>query len=325
VRALRFGDPAAAVRAVLPQARAAAGMVVVLAHEGGACDSTGCRGPIIDVARQLDSGSVDLIVAGHHHRVFTTRVNGIPIVQAGSSGNTIAVADFVRVGGTRIEVRTRLVTPHADAVRPDTGLARLVARLESRFDSITSRPVARLSVPLRRGGSEYALGRLIADAQRNAARADVAIMNNGGIRTDLNAGSVTYGDLLQLQPFGNRVLRVPLTGEQLLAALEFVVADTAPGAHVSGVEVWYDADRPAGRRITRTRLADGRRIDRRRRYTLAVNDFLAEGGSGFDTLGPLPREDTGLVDVDVLARYLGALRQPVEAPAARRLHRAGRE
>jgi 5'-nucleotidase len=323
VRDLRFGDPVAAIRAVLPQARAAADLVVVLGHEGAQCDSAGCSGPMIDVARQLDSGSVDLIVAGHHHRIVNTRVNGIPIVQAGSSGNTIAVADFVRVGGTRVEVRTRLVTPYADAVVPDTGLARLVAQLESRYDSITSRPVARLSVPLHRGGSEHALGRLIADAQRAAARADVAVMNNGGIRTDLPGGTVTYGDLLQLQPFGNRVVRISLTGAQLLAVLEHAVADSTPGAHLSGIEVWYGPVRPGRGRITRTRLPDGQRLDPRRRYTLAVNDFLAAGGSGFAMLRALPREDSGLSDVDALARYLAARRQPVEAPAERRLHRAG--
>lgn len=323
VRDLRFGDPVAAIRSVLPQARAAADFVVVLGHEGAQCDSAGCSGPMIDVARQLDSGSVDLIVAGHHHRIVNTRVNGIPIVQAGSSGNTIAVADFVRVGGTRVEVRTRLVTPYADAVVPDTGLTRLVAQLESRYDSITSRPVARLSVPLRRSGPEHALGRLIADAQRAAARTDVAVMNNGGIRTDLPGGMVTYGDLLQLQPFNNRVVRISLTGAQLLAVLEHVVADSTPGAHISGIELWYGPVLPGGRRITRTRLLDGQRLDPRRRYTLAVSDFLATGGSGFEMLRALPREDSGLNDVDALARYLAARRQPVEAPAGRRLHRAG--
>jgi 2',3'-cyclic-nucleotide 2'-phosphodiesterase (5'-nucleotidase family) len=323
VRHLRFGDPVAAIRGLLPQARAAADFVVVLAHEGGGCDSAGCGGPIIDLARQLDSGSVDLIVAGHHHRHFTTRVNGIAIVQAGSSGNAIAVADFVRVGGTRVEVRTRLERPYADAVRPDTGLARLVDGLERRFAEITARPVARMAGPLHRGEAEHALGRLIADAQRTAARADVAIMNNGGIRTDLPAGTVTYGDLLQLQPFGNRLVRLRVSGEQLLAALEHVVADRTPGAHVSGVEVWYDPERRPGRRITRTRLSDGRRVERGGRYTLAVNDFLATGGSGFAVLRDLPREDSGVADVEALARYLAALRQPVEAPTGRRLHRRG--
>ncbi|HXF94863.1 MAG TPA: 5'-nucleotidase C-terminal domain-containing protein, partial [Gemmatimonadales bacterium] len=87
VRGLRFGDPADAVRRALPGVRAAgADFVIVLAHEGAVCDSAGCRGGIVDLARRLDSAAVDLIVAGHTHRVVRTTVNGIPIIQAGSSG-----------------------------------------------------------------------------------------------------------------------------------------------------------------------------------------------------------------------------------------------
>jgi 2',3'-cyclic-nucleotide 2'-phosphodiesterase (5'-nucleotidase family) len=133
---------------------------------------------------------------------------------------------------------------------------------------------------------------------------------------------VTYGDLLQVQPFANRVVRLSVTGEQLLQALEHVVADSTPAGHVSGIEVWYDPN-ARGRRITKTRLPNGRSVDRRRRYTLAVNDFVAAGGSGFAMLRSLPQEDSGLGDVDALARYLAALRQPVEGPPGPRLHRRG--
>src|SRR5689334_153349 len=95
VRGLAFGDGAAAVRRVLPQARAAADYVIVLAHIGAFCDGdaapapspgSACHGEIVDVARGLDSGSVDLIVSGHTHSLVNTVVNGIPIVQARSSG-----------------------------------------------------------------------------------------------------------------------------------------------------------------------------------------------------------------------------------------------
>src|SRR5256712_3907033 len=102
VRGLAFGDGAAAVRRVLPRARAAADFVIVLAHEGAFCDGApqsepvpapACHGAILDIARRLDSGSVDLIVSGHTHSLVNTVVNGIPIVQARSSGAGIAVVD----------------------------------------------------------------------------------------------------------------------------------------------------------------------------------------------------------------------------------------
>lgn len=319
VRGLAFGDLAAAVRAVLPQARAAGEFVVVLAHEAVACDSGGCRGPAIDLARQLDSGAVDLIVAGHFHRVVNTRVNGIPVVAAGSSGSAIAVVDFVRAGGRR-EARTKMVTPFADRVRPDSGIAALIARQRRITDSLTSRPIARLKSPLRREGGEYPLGRLIADAHLHIARADVAIMNSGGIRADLPGGQVSYGQLYAVLPFSNRLLRVTVKGRALLAALEEVVDAPQPDAHVAGVEIWYDPDRAAGRRITRTRLTNGRRIEAGRTYTLAVNNFMATGGSGFAMLAGAPQQDMGDY-LDALVRYLSVVPQPVDAPPQSRLHR----
>ena len=75
VRGLAFGDGAAAVRRVLTRARAGADYVIVVAHEGAFCDAA-CHGEIVDLARGLDSGSVDLIVSGHTHSLVNTVVNG---------------------------------------------------------------------------------------------------------------------------------------------------------------------------------------------------------------------------------------------------------
>jgi 2',3'-cyclic-nucleotide 2'-phosphodiesterase (5'-nucleotidase family) len=322
VRGLAFGDGAQAIRRYLPDARQAADYVIVAAHEGAQCDSAGCRGSILDVARGLDSGSVDLIVAGHTHRLVNTVVNGIPIVEAGSSGQAVAVVDFVRVGGTRREVRAQLVTPYVDQVRPDGEIAAALGSQASAISNITGRVVGRLKFPMRRGGNEYGLGRLIADAQRTLGKADVAIMNNGGIRSDLPQGAVTWGDLQRVQPFQNRMLRLTVKGDVLLQALEHCVggADGEPDCHISGVEVWYDRGHKSGDRISRVRFADGKGLDRGRTYTLAVSDFMATGGSGFAMLVGAPGEDLDLIDLDALIRYLGILRAPVEAPADVRFH-----
>jgi hypothetical protein len=76
--------------------------------------------------------------------------------------------------------------------------------------------------------------------------------------------------------------------------------------------------------VTRTRLSTGKEIDGGRTYTLAATDFLAAGGSGFGMLVGAPAEDLNILDLDLLIRYLGVLRTPVEAPADLRFHRAGR-
>src|SRR6266702_1894921 len=169
VRGLAFGDGARAVRRVLPQARAAADYVMVLAHVGAFCDGdsaaaplgpAACHGEIIDLARNLDSGSVDLIVSGHTHSLVNTVVNGIPIVQARSSGAGIAVVDFVRVSGAgmaRRDVRARIETPFADRIHLDPTLVDALRLSQASVSVITDRPVARFGAELRRTGGEYGL------------------------------------------------------------------------------------------------------------------------------------------------------------------------
>jgi 2',3'-cyclic-nucleotide 2'-phosphodiesterase / 3'-nucleotidase / 5'-nucleotidase len=329
VQGLAFQDGAAAVKRYLPEARAQAEYVIVVAHAGAVCDSGmggSCRGEILDVARQLDSGSVDLIVAGHSHQRVNTVVNGIPIVEAGSNGRTIAVIDIARVGGRR-QIRAELITPYADQFRPDAALSDALNRQQQALRNITERTVGRLKFPLKREGAEYGLGRLIAEAQRSAGRADAAIMNNGGIRADLPSGPITWGMVYQVQPFQNRLQRLMVKGAVLQEALEHCVegdGDRVPDCHVAGLEIWFDPRKPSGKRIDRVRLDNGKNLEAGRTYSLVVSDFMATGGSGFGMLEGAPREDLDVIDVDAFIRYLSVLRPPVEAPAAPRFHRAGR-
>jgi 2',3'-cyclic-nucleotide 2'-phosphodiesterase (5'-nucleotidase family) len=333
VRGLAFRDPVAAVKRVLPQARAAADYVIVVAHIGAFCSAdtaavaaplgpAACRGEIIDLARGLDSGSVDLIVSGHTHSLVNTVVNGIPIVQARSSGAGIAVVDFVRVGSGR-EVRARIETPFTDRVSPDPALSDAFRLDRLAIDAVISRAVARVGSEMRRSGDEYGLGRLIADAQRAIAKTDVSLLNNGGIRADLGAGVATYGDLFRVEPFQNRLLRVVVSGKVLRAALEHALRGDRPDAHIAGIEVWYDPRKPAGRRIKKLRLADGRGVDGDGRYTLAVSDFLGSGGGGYTMLHGLPSGDVGMTDLDALIQYLSVLHQPIAPPDDPRWHREG--
>lgn len=70
------------------------------------------------------------------------------------------------------------------------------------------------------------------------------------------------------------------------------------------------------------KLDNGRDLEAGATYTLAVADFVADGGSGFAMLKPVPRTDTGFVDLDALIAYLRVLPQPVDAPAEPRFHAA---
>jgi 2',3'-cyclic-nucleotide 2'-phosphodiesterase/3'-nucleotidase/5'-nucleotidase len=328
IRGLTFARGVDAIRDVLDSVRAARPDVTVLvAHSGAVCDSTACQGEILDLARELGP-AVDLIVAGHTHRLVNTAVGGVEVVEARSSGSALGILDVIRTPvGSRIE-RARVVDVFDDEVTPDTGIARLTAAYAERTDSLARGVVARIKLPLLKSAEldgQYPLGNLIADAERNGARADFALMNNGGIRgTGLPAGPVTYAQLFELSPFQNNLVRVTVTGAQLRSVMEHALQSGTPRAHISGFTVRYDPSRPAGRRVVEMRTVDGHRIQDQRRYTLATLDFLQGGGDGFSMLTPLPVVRGLGVDLDTIITYLQRLPQPVEAPAAPRIVPVGR-
>jgi 2',3'-cyclic-nucleotide 2'-phosphodiesterase/3'-nucleotidase/5'-nucleotidase len=299
--------------------------VIVLAHEGASCDSTGlqCTGALVDAARAVHNRP-DLIVGAHTHRYVRTRVNGIPLVEAASRGQRYAVVDLQKTADDSVRAWIRGVpVAYDDRVVPDSAVAAVVRTYADSIAPRVDRVVATLAEDLDRGPGGYALGRLIADAQRRTTDAQVAITNNGGIRTGLRAGSVTWGQLRTVQPFGNGLIRLQLTGAQLRAAVEHGLASGTPDIQVSGMEAWYDPARPVGSRVVTLQLEDGRPVRDDGLYTVTVNSFLAEGGSGFDMFkDAVVRQDMGLDDLEALVRYLEHLPQPVRAPDRSRFHTA---
>ncbi len=345
VTGLRFRDGAAAIDEWVPRLRAAgADFVVVVAHAGAACPvyrdaaadgeatygsaavlERSCEGEVVDWAGRV-THRPDLIVAGHTHRPVETRVNGIPIVEPASYGSRYDVVDLTRVSTDSVGAAIRSVTPWTEAVRPDSAIATLVEEYRSGIGSRIERVIATIAAPLERAGPQYALGNLIADAQRAAGHAQVAIMNNGGIRASLPAGAVTWRELYELQPFGNSIVVLRLEGRRLRQALEHAVSGRGPSVHVSGLSVSYDPTLPPGHRILSLRLYGGRDVQDDQVYSVAVNDFMADGGSGFSMLKRAPgREETGITDLDALIEYLQTRRQPIRAPAGDRIRSAGPE
>ncbi len=212
-----------------------------------------------------------------------------------------------------------IITPWADEIEPDPEVRALVAEFLAETDAISEATIGvTMAQPLFRvRGSEagYALGRLIADAQREATGAEVAIMNNGGIRTGLAAGEVTFGEVLAIQPFENTLIRLNLPGDRLLATLEHVLSRGSPDAHISGMSIVYDPDGTPGHRVVRAALDDGRPIENDGVYIVTANTFMVAGGSGYEALVGVAAEPTGIVDLDALIEYLRSLPQPVQGPA----------
>lgn len=307
---LRFSPPVPVIRAHAKALRdRGADAVIVVAHEGGFCDRADadkCDGGIFAIANALAPGTVDAIVSGHTHSPVGTVVNGIPIVQARSSARALGVVDVAVGVRDRPPKRPEVRSVTSDSITPNVAVTRLVQQAEAAVASRINAPVVELTERLPRDGSQYALGNLIADAQRIAGRGDIAVMNNGGIRTELRAGSVTWGDVYEVSPFANRLVAVSLRGDALRRYLEALVGGNAIRYHVSGMRAEFDPAAPAGSRLRRVTLGDGSRIDDRRRYRVIMTDFIAAGGDGAALGADAVIEELNRVDLDVLVDHLRA-------------------
>jgi 2',3'-cyclic-nucleotide 2'-phosphodiesterase (5'-nucleotidase family) len=260
-------------------------------------------------------------VGGHTHSLIDFDSSGAPIVQARSRGNAIGIIDIPLQNGKPAgagtgEVRSVVATEVAAHPAIDS----IVKRASASVASLVNRPIARLAEPMPRTGSQYALGNLIADAARVIGRADIGVMNNGGIRAALPAGTVTYGQLFEVHPFGNRLYRVRMSGAQLRTYLEQIVARESLREHVSGITIGYNPELPKGQRITSLRLPDGRTLSDAAMYTVAMNEFMAVGGGeGVAVPEGAPMTALEQLDLDVLISYLQRSPQPVAAPDEHRI------
>ena len=323
VEPYEFLDIAQVVNELAPRVESEGADLIVLVVHAGAIDEGhgGMRGEIADAARRI-TAPVDLIVSGHTHTRFQTVVNGIPIVQAASSGAAVGVAvlTYDRGVGRIVDHHAELWTTRAATVTRDSAMAARVERWRAETAAIAERPITELAQTLvrdRRG--ESALGDLIADAQRAATGAEMAMTNAGGIRADLLAGPVTFREVFAVQPFRNTLIRMTLTGDQVRRVLEAAV--TGSVGQVSGVRFSFDPTRPVGERVRDAWLEDsgeqivedGRVLSPDRIHTMTVNNFMATGGDDYAPFEQaLEATNTGLIDSEVFADYLETLPRPVK-------------
>jgi 5'-nucleotidase len=328
IAGLRFEDEADSINAVVPEILAAgARAIVALIHEGAVpgpqvdpdtCD--GLRGPLLDISERLRP-EIDVVVSGHSHRAYVCRHQGRLLTQAGSYGQLLTTIDMQIDAVTGDVLATRAEQHLVDPARPsaDPAYRALLEETLARSAAVARKPVARLGVAqLSRvpdANGESALGRVIADAQLHAARAqgaELACINPGGVRQDLPAtpgdGTVTFGDAHATHPFGNQIVVLELSGQQLLALLEQQWKEDGPDAVMScsrGFSYRFDATLPRGQRVRRETVSlDGEALDPRRMYRFACNSFIAGGGYGFTVLQDVPRVAEAGGDLDALVAYL---------------------
>jgi len=348
IAGLSFVDEADAVNKVIPAMRAQGAQVFVLMiHEGGATrepfDKPECselKGPIIDIARRLDP-AIRLIVSGHTHKGFQCVVAGRTVTQAAMGGHVLTRikmrVDPRTADVLGIDVHNVVVKP--GMYPPDEKVSAFLAQARARSKDALARPLARVGArSIGRKASpagESALGDLIADSALAATRDDgvqIAFMNAGGMRQDLDAGEnliATMGQVQIVLPFGNTLVAMDMTGAQIRELLDQQwvrpgSADPSVLQVSEGFSYIWDPAAPRGQRVVRGSLMlNGVAIDERKTYRVAGNNFLSEGGDNFPTFKlAANKRDTNVRDLDALTAYLVSRAQagkPVNntAPAGR--------
>ncbi len=332
VEGLAFEDPVGPIVREAAKLRAeGAQLVVLIAHLGGSCDGAGggagessCdpHSDIVRLLHALPSGTVDVALAGHNHRLIDNWIAGVPTVESGFGGRRFGwLTACARPRGGLDRARTVLhalvvVVPHGtflgSEVSQDASVERKLApylRSVAAQESERVGPILRAPI-VRDYNAPSPLGRLAAEALRQYAQADVALVNPGGLRADLPAGPLTYGALYQALPFENRIVVVTVSGRKLLELVSAIATSGHGYPQVSGLAL-----RGTPPDWTAT-LDGGRPLDPTATYRLATVDFLAAGGDGLrDAMASVPKASVrSLPDAPVLREIVLAYleRRPEE-------------
>lgn len=349
VAGLEFRDEAETVNALVPELRRrGVESIVVLLHEGGLQPGgidqcNGISGPVVDIVQRM-SDAVDVVVSGHTHRAYNCQIDGKLVTSASSFGRVLTDIDLTidKGSGDVVVARadnlvvTRDVPKAADVTNLLDKYRQLAAPLANRVIGTITADVTRSAT----AAGESALGDVIADAQLAATDgpgeggAAVAFMNPGGIRADLSyapsgsegAGQVTYSEAFTVQPFGNTLVTMTLTGAQLDTLLEQQWCGQ-PYPRVlqvsAGFTYTWDATRPACDRVDPSTIRiNGAAVDPSGSYRITVNSFLADGGDNFKVLTQGTARLGGPLDLDALQAYFAA-NSPVPPGPQYRITRVG--
>ncbi|XIG80006.1 bifunctional metallophosphatase/5'-nucleotidase [Streptomyces sp. SGAir0957] len=344
--------------------------IVALIHEGGVpasssynydCDSpgagSGVSGPIVDIAKGI-TPKVDALVTGHTHNAYVCTIpdpagNPRMVTSASSYGklytDTALTYDRRTKDIVRTSVKSSRSAKSANHVVTRTqpkaqDMTDLIGRWNKLAAPVSNQAVGYISadIPGRGAGTpEEPLGDLIADAQLAHAKtldpkASVALMNPGGVRSDLvfkasgseGDGVVTYGEAFTVQPFSNTVNLADLTGAQLVTALQQQVSgsnEASPKILQPSAGLTYTLDMTksgAARVVVDSIKLNGAAIDPAATYRVAMNSFLAGGGDGFAALGQGKNPLVGADDLKAFNDYLTAnssAANPIAPPKADRI------
>ncbi|UJW56276.1 5'-nucleotidase C-terminal domain-containing protein [Bacillus sp. A116_S68] len=320
--------------------------IIALTHLGYDTDPN--VGNDLLLAEQVEG--IDVIIGGHSH----TQVEPPTLVTENADGEAIEptvvsqageYGQFLGVTTVAFDENGVVVSSDGELLatedrEPDSEAAELLAPYTEQIEELQNEPAGSTVIselPNPRHGedgeegdpesvraNETALGNLISDAQLAAAQSVeentiMALQNGGGIRAPIAEGDVTIGELIEVQPFGNRLTLLELTGEELIEAFEASVYDTPEenGGFLqvsSGTRLTYDSSEEPGQRVVSLEVdIDGEyvEIDEEETYTVATNNFTATGGDDHAVFGAAYDDGRGTIvgftDWEMLRDYMAEL------------------
>ncbi len=296
---------------------------------------------------------LDVIVGGHSHTLlgdlqienWPKPAGKYPTVVKDSTGKTTLVVqawEWSKVLG-RIKVtfddkgdvaswKDAAPIPVDESIVEDPVIASMIAAFNKPIEAMKNARIGSSSVMLTRGdgSGESLMGNVIADAMLAATRDQgsvAAFANQGGVRAGIETGTISYGAAIMVQPFGNTLTILELSGAELKAAMEEAVTEGVGGGLLlpsSGTSYVVDLSKPAGSRISDIRVA-GSSLEETKTYRLTFNNFTAGGGDAHFILKNAKgtRIETGKIDIEVLVEFIKA-RSPLDYKPEGRIKITGR-
>lgn len=327
---LEFKSVIETAKALVPKLREEADVVIALTHlgffenAGGGYDSAG------DIKLAKEVPGIDVIVGGHSHDALTEAeiVGETMIVQAGEWSKYVGRVNLtIDTDAKKIDEYTYQLLPVNMKKRvkyndnsyfkylgtgyvEDKKVQEMIDPFMTEADELLSQPLGEALVKLDGDrklvrAQETNLANIVTDSMRLKTGADVALQNAGGIRADINPGTVTYRDVLKVQPFGNTLSLIDMTGAQIMEALDYAATiEPGNGAYLQVSGLTATLNRKTGK-AENVQIGD-KPIDPEHTYKVVSNSFMAAGGDGYAMLKGLPNIDTGFVDADSLREYFAS-------------------
>ncbi|MBM7662345.1 2',3'-cyclic-nucleotide 2'-phosphodiesterase/3'-nucleotidase/5'-nucleotidase [Bacillus mesophilus] len=301
--------------------------IVVLAHNPASQTGYTDKFDLSKIAEQI-SDEVDVLFAAHNHVEVNRLVDNKLIVQAFSYGTAFSDVDLEidPFTGDIYSKSAEIKTVFQNNYTPDPEVAAIMEKYAAKVEPIKAQVVGGSVTTLAKGYpttasefGDFGLGNLIADGMKYAMNADFALMNGGGVRSPLDAGEVTYGDLFAVQPFGNTLNKVNLSGADLRIILDEQITAKGLDYHIAGFKYTYtyDFETKTGK-VVDILLPDGSKIDETKEYTVVVNNYMyGNADTSFEELST--NLEVGPVDVDATVEYVKTLSNPFEYQAEGRI------